>query len=86
MLSKPVPRVIRVGDSRFINEGGFDKGGDKGGEGWGLGCRLVGLHRKVTFANSHLPFVQTSPERSNLPLINELDVRTARILKIRIYS
>ena len=31
----------------------------KVGEGWGLGCRLVGLHRKVTFANSHLLCLQT---------------------------
>lgn len=40
MLSKPVPGVIRVGDSGFVNEGGFDKGGDKGGGGVGLGLQI----------------------------------------------
>lgn len=75
-----------MGDSRFINEGGFDKGGDKGGEGGVWAEDWLVCTGKSHLQMSHLLFVQTSPERNNLPLINELDVRTARILKIRIYS
>ena len=29
-----------MGDSGFVNEGGFDKGGDKGGGGVGLGLQI----------------------------------------------
>lgn len=58
----------------------------KVGEVWGLGCRLVGLHRKVTFAVIGSLYKLTSPERNSRPLIDELDVTTARIQKIRKYS
>ena len=58
LLSKPVPGVIRVGDSGFINEGGFDKGGDKGGGGVGFGLQ-IGWFAQESHICSHWLSLQT---------------------------